>query len=416
MNSILNIASQLDPVFVHASPRSSSTYFFNILRRNELLMCFNESITDVFSYYRKGDIARLKAAQKWNVNHHFLQRDDFDEIIKAWDAVMHLHPPFPSFQEYLPPQGELPRSLHAYLIGLMQYARSQERKPVFCEIHSRGRAGALRSAFAGFHIAQYRDPLSQFGSFLRPLFEAGEWGFLTFPLMELGISGDHPLYQLVPDRWRAPVLPWPEDNRAKRWSSAVQYISMVAMPQSTTLEKAFRWHLFSWFLSNLAAICYSDLILDIDRVNDDSSYRQNFIDSLSSRCGLAIEFRDLSKFPRYYEFASFEIANTCEQVKSAMRHALVDGHLDNAVRTLGTRPPVFGAAPAAEVLFAKMDSSLAALAVSTDRRRISEADWQIVATKHRKIWFNAAVRAVAQRIYPFAAPLARAARRMSIRQ
>jgi hypothetical protein len=30
------------PIFVHASMRSGSTYFFNVLRRNSSLMCFNE--------------------------------------------------------------------------------------------------------------------------------------------------------------------------------------------------------------------------------------------------------------------------------------------------------------------------------------------------------------------------------------
>ena len=57
-----------DPIFVHASPRSGSTYFFNVLRRNGSLMCFNEAISDIFSYYGRREIARLKAAQKWNVN------------------------------------------------------------------------------------------------------------------------------------------------------------------------------------------------------------------------------------------------------------------------------------------------------------------------------------------------------------
>jgi hypothetical protein len=412
----MKIVGRLDPIFVHASPRSGSTYFFNVLRQNASLMCFNEAIIDTFSYYSKDDLVRLKSTQKWNVNHHFLDRDDLDEILAAWDAVANLYPLFPSFQDYLPAGGELPSALRVYLAGLMQYARSLGRRPVLCEIHSRGRVGALRRAFDGFHIAQYRDPLSQFGSFLRPLLEAGEWGFLTFPLMELGISGEHPLYQLVPKPWRVPMLPWPRENRAQRWSSAVQYISMVATPEANTLEKVFRWHLCSWFLSNLAAFCFSDAILDIDRVYDDSYYRQSFIADLSSRCGVAVVFRDLSKFPRYCEFASFDIANSCEQVISAMRDALLEGRLNNAIRTLGTQPPVIAAAAAAETLFAKINSSLAAMAASTDRHRISETDWQAITAKHRKIWFNAGVRAVAQRIYPFAAPLARAARRMGVHQ
>jgi hypothetical protein len=245
--------------------------------------------------------------------------------------------------------------------------------------------------------------------------EAGEWGFLTFPLLELGISGKHPLYGLVPERWRPPKLPWPNDNRAQRWSSAVQYISMVASLDSGTPEKALRWHLFAWFLSNLAALCYADLILDIDRAHDDHSYRQTFIDSLSSKCELSVDFRDITKFLRYYEFDSFDVAHVCDQVKSAIRDAQVDGRLDHAVRMLGTEPPIFAVAAAAETLFVKIDRSLAAMAASANRCRISAKDWKAVAAKHRKLWFSPAVRIVAQGLYPLAAPLARAARRTRIR-
>src|ERR1700730_6419377 len=36
--------SEFDPVFVHASARSGSTYVFGVLRRYQTLMCFNEAI------------------------------------------------------------------------------------------------------------------------------------------------------------------------------------------------------------------------------------------------------------------------------------------------------------------------------------------------------------------------------------
>jgi len=72
-------ALELDPVFVHASPRSGSTYFFSVLRRNESLVCFNEAIMDGkrdyerFKKPREREIFRAEA-QKLNLNHHFLGR------------------------------------------------------------------------------------------------------------------------------------------------------------------------------------------------------------------------------------------------------------------------------------------------------------------------------------------------------
>ena len=159
---------QFKPVFVHASPRSGSTYFFNVLRRNESLLCFNEAINNGFKGDQKGGKARYRlfdmprfSKQRVNLNHHFLDRADFEEFIDARDAVMHLFPKFQVFENYIPKQGLLQAELASYLSGLIDYIQAQQKRPVLCEIYSRGRAGALRHMFGGFHIAGYRDPLSQ---------------------------------------------------------------------------------------------------------------------------------------------------------------------------------------------------------------------------------------------------------------
>ena len=170
-----------DPIFVHASPRSGSTYFFNVLRRNHSLLCFNEAITDNarvanekdgIAAFRKSDAPRLNR-QRTNLNHGFLDRADFEGFVEARDVVLHFFPKHQKFRDYLPRNGILQSELATYLAALISYASDQNRRPVLCEIYSRGRAGALRNTFGGFHIAQYRDPLSQFGSFLRLAIEQG---------------------------------------------------------------------------------------------------------------------------------------------------------------------------------------------------------------------------------------------------
>lgn len=402
---------------MHASPRSGSTYFFQVLRRDESLMCFNESLSDAFGYWGKkgtAQFAQFKERRKLDLNHGFLERDDFFEIVEAWDAVMHLYPRAPSFQDYLPPNGVLPTPLRAYLTGLLDFARAHDKRPALCEIHSRGRAGALRGAFGGFHIAQYRDPLSQFGSFFRPLAEAGEWGFLVFPLKELGISGRHPLYSIVPKEWRVPVLAWPVNDHARRWATTAQYNAIVAAPQADTLEKLFRWHLFSWVLSNLAAVSYSDFTLDIDKAHDDTDYRQSVIDAILSGCGVAADFGDITKFSRYFEFESFDATALCDQVEAVVRTALQDGRLENAVHSLGMQPPTVPVARGAELLLTKIRESLSAMQASADRVHIGAADWRDIAEKRRMIWFNPLAREMARRVYPLTAPLVRAARRAGV--
>jgi hypothetical protein len=415
----MTATSGFDPVFVHASARSGSTYVFSVLRRNHALMCFNEAIID-----GKRDYAAFKdandrnsdhgGAQKWDVNHHFLDREDYAEFLDAWDEVMHLCPEFPEFEEYLPSGGVLRSELVAYLRGLMNYARSRKKRPVLCEINSRGRAGALRGAFGGYHIAQYRDPLSQFGSFVRPLIEGGAWGFLSHPVTELGVNSSHPLYGVVPGEWRVPNFPWRTETRARRWGSHARYLALTASIGSKNIERLFLWHMFSWFLNNLAALSYSDLGLDIDKAHNDAAYRASLVATVAAETGAAPDFSDISKFDRYYEFEAFDMAGVCDQVVSAARGALQDGRLEAGVRTLGIKPPVTTTEAAAELLLTKIREAQASMTSSAARRRISAAEWTELAVKNRKLWHQPAVRWMAEHLYPLAAPVGRIVRRVGI--
>jgi hypothetical protein len=415
----ITAVTKFDPIFVHASMRSGSTYFYNVLRRNRSLMCFNEAIMDQKREYarfkrKNPDAAYSNKGQKWDINHHFLDRDDYHEFVEAWDAATHLCPDYPELKDYLPPNGVLSVELSAYLSALVEYARSQGKRPVLCEVNSRGRAGALRSAFGGFHIAQFRDPLSQFGSLIRGLIDGGIWSFLATPAMELGASRAHPLYCLVPELCRVPNVPWRVKNRGQFWASNMEYFAAIASPRPQAIENAFRWHLYSWFLTNLAAISYSDLVLDIDKVHDDADYRTSIIGKLAREIGSSPDFTDLKKFGRYYEFESFDIASVCQQVAATVSDASGNGHLEDALATLGSQAPTIPAGVAVQLLLTKLRDSLAAMAKSPQRRRMSAEEWRAIAEKNRKIWFNPIIRRVAEHVYPFAAPVVWAARRAKL--
>ncbi len=411
--------SKFDPIFVHASARSGSTYVFSVLRRYHSFVCFNEAIMD-----GKRDYANFKRASEriasdgdskgWDVNHHFLDREDYEEFLDAWGEAMHLCPEFPVFEGYLPPNANLQPNLIAYLAGLVQFAQSRGKRPVLCEINSRGRAGALRDRFGGYHIAQYRNPLSQFGSFIRALEDGGTWGFLSHPVTELGVNRSHPLYQIVPEQWRAPAFPWCADTRARRWGSDARYIAFTASREPGSVEKLFRWHMFAWLLNNIVAVSYSNLALDIDKVHDDAGYREVISAALAAEFGATPDFSEISKFERYYAFESFDMAQVCDQVVSAVTVARDDGRLDAAVRSLGKHPPVMTAAKAADQLIGKISESLSSMAASARQRRVKAGDWTALAAKHRKLWHAPAARWIAERVYPLAAPAGRFARRAGL--
>jgi hypothetical protein len=407
------------PLFVHASPRSGSTYFFHVLRRNKSLMCFNEVLMD-----GKSDVTRsedssegadsaTKEALPWNVNHHFLDRPDDEEFIEAWDAIKHFYPPAPAYRDYLPLDGMLPGDVKAYFSGLNDYANSQGKRAAFCEINSRGRAGALGDAFGGFHAAQIRDPVSQFGSFYRPLEEAGEWGFLVHPLKELGISGHHPLYEIVPEEWRPPLLPWPATDHSRRWATAVEYTLLLSDQRPETMVKAFRWHMFAWLLGNFAAAAYSDFILDIDRAHDDAGYRADVMNAFAFATGIELDFSDITKFSRYYEFESLDVAAVASEVVTAVNDALTDGRLEKALSLLARSPLKNSTREVSTLFFAKIDDSLASFAASSDRRFISNENWARLTKQHALPWSlvrNRTLRESARVAYPFLAPVVRAVR------
>jgi hypothetical protein len=413
---------ELNPVFVHASARGGSTYFFNVLRRNESLMCFNEAIDDKrdlmwFREFRQRQIARSGKAREWDVNHLFLDRDDNEEFFEAWDSVKHSLPAVNlEMQDYFTLHGKLPDEILDYLATLMKFARSRARRPVLCEVSSRGRAGALRGIFGGFHIAQYRNPISQFGSYVRGLVEGRTWDFLVGPVVELNTSIEHPLISIVPEKWRPPFFPWRTGSRAQFWATRMRYHAAFASPRPEAVADLFRWHMFSWTLANLAAVSYSDLAVDIDKLHDDADYRASIGSAIAREIGGAsADFSDIRKFGRYFEFEAFDVTAVCDQVMSVIRSALADGRIEAGLRALAQQPPVLPAASAAELVLGKITDSMSDMAASRNRTRMSNEEWQDIAGKNRRIWFSPVLRQLGKMIHPLAFPLIRAARLRGVR-
>jgi hypothetical protein len=410
------MSDQLDrgPIFVHASHRSGSTYFFNVLRRMGPLLCFDEAIDDSYTHYNKRKFARRVAQGTRNWSHSFLKLSSRAEFVEAWEDVMDVYPRAPAFREYVPRDGVLSNELRAYITALIQYAAASGKRAAFCEIYSRGRAGALRHAFGGFHLAQYRDPLSQFGSSFRALQEFGAWTFMIIPSQELGPSGENPLYLLLPETWRVPVLPWPANSRAQRWASTEEYLAMILSSGPGAPEKVFRWHLLSWFVNNLAAIVHSDFVLDIDQAFDDAFYRKRVSEVVRSEIGVAPDFFDLTKFSRYYRFESVDAVRVCGEIVDFISTVQENGKLDAALTASSKGKPIMSSAVAVKILRAKMDRSLAEMASTNEIIHVTNRDWEDLVKNHRHIWANPQLRCAMRYMYPFALPLVETARMIGI--
>jgi len=155
-------------------------------------------------------------------------------------------------------------------------------------------------------------------------------------------------------------------------------------------------------------------VLDIDRIHDDAAHRPSVVDTLAAQCGVIADFSDLAKFFRYYEFEGLDVATVCGDVELALKNTLRDGRIEPAVRMLATQAPTVPVTAALELLLGKIRDSLNTMQTNDDRVYVSIEDWNAIAEKHRMIWFNLRIRGVAQRVYPLAAPIMRAARRAGI--
>ena len=231
---------------------------------------------------------------------------------------------FPAFNDYLPPKGVLSPELFTYRRPDELRGRRVAAGAVRDQL--RGRAGTLRSAFGRFHVAQYRDPLSQFGSFVRAW--STSWGF-GYPVQNWPPAAPsalspgarslaHPRFALADCEPRAVQAKTPAIMRKSRRGKTIEAVPLA--------------HVFR-VLNNLAAISYSDMTLDIDKAHDDTDYRASIIDKLAAdRHGPRP--RRHQKFDRYYEFRSFDVEAVCNQVVRRSEF-IDDGRLDAALRTSG---------------------------------------------------------------------------------
>jgi hypothetical protein len=219
----------------------------------------------------------------------------------------------------------------------------------------------------------------------------------------------------VPEEWRPPVLPWPAADHTRRWASELEYVLLLADGRPEKLQDAFRWHMFAWLLNNLAAAVYSDFVLDIDRAHDDAVYRIEVTKVFSSEAEMDVDFSDITKFSRYYQFESFDAAAVASQVISTVNGALADGRLEKALALLARSPVKIPARESAQLLFAKIENSVASFETSPNRRLVTNEDWAQLVTKHAMPWSlarNRTLREIARVVYPFLAPVARAVRRI----
>lgn len=246
-------------IFLHSLWRSSSTYIASKFRSPEHnTYWYYEPYNAVLSKISK-ERAQSYDHTSWNSGHTPLDQAYFYEyipLLKAGGGVKGYHRDFAD-KGYFPNTATLPDAEREYLNYLQDYAGLQGKIPVFAFCRSLGRVGHLRGLLEGVHITQYRNPHNVLASCYKT--KAYRQVIATIKATPPN-SLPHLLGFLCSNNAKSgEENPWPP----------VLSDSLDSMFSREFLSLFFEFYI----ISNVSAIFYSDIFLDVDRLASDQEYR-----------------------------------------------------------------------------------------------------------------------------------------------
>lgn len=276
------------PIFLHASWRTSSTWFFLKFRRLDSTLCFYEPFN-----HEIGELTRENIAQKgfssWSSGHppsepYFLE---FLPLLRRGGGVRLFGRELAD--EWFIPEGGLGGRLRPqevrYLSLLVRHAAHCEKTPVFGFTRSLGRIGALKRQFPGRHIFLYRNLWSQWASYLNQRRNGNEYFIATILNILLG-AGD-PFFASVINDYLLRTI---EEGQRRPLSPAGLAGMLAATLGEAELFGLFMaMHVYLYGFAQTTA----DLSIDVTRLARDGKYRAASRRQVSELTALPIDFGDI---------------------------------------------------------------------------------------------------------------------------
>ena len=288
-------------VFIHAAPRTSSTWFWSRFREHSSTLCYYEPFNSVLA-----EITPETAS-------------DFDRT--SW--LSRHSPTEPYYREYLPllrqaggvelfdrsmicerfPLGGLRGSLRPnekdYLSLLVRHAKEAGKIPVFKEIYSLARCWATKQAIGGFHILLHRNLWQQWTSYLSYM-RIGHLG-LYLNVVDTVYRGGDPYFLYLVERGLERAAEW-EASGHPAAPTAERQLPADFRPEDEArlrrLESLPEPHAFALFMGlyvylSLHAQISTDLTVDVTRMARDDGYRRDIERAIERHTGLSISLADV---------------------------------------------------------------------------------------------------------------------------
>jgi len=288
-----------DAIFLHSSWRAASTYVWAKFRQRTDAYCYFEPLNE---HLFTATAEVIDGFRPWAFANHPALDAPYLEEYRPLIAPRAGIPGFPAhltFGRYCAASDDSLPELEAYLADLATLARRLGRRPVYGFVRTDMRVGWFRARMPGTHIFIRREPRRQFLSMLRQAVQGNPY-FLQRGLVILRHNMEAPAF--------APLL------------SALEFPAVALPPllDSSGLREAFRGNLvdetvlrrlyfifyFMWLLARQVGEPQCPLVIDIDCLSLDDSYRRGIENRLGDLVGTAISFADC-RVERYDENLSW---------------------------------------------------------------------------------------------------------------
>lgn len=321
-------------VFIHAAPRTSSTWFWSKFRALPSTLCYYEPFNDKLVWLTP-DRANTIAHDSWDSRHAPTEPyyREYRPLIQKTNGV-ELFDPAMAFQWFIPEgglRGELRPREKDYLSLLIRHADKVGKIPVFGGWRSLGRAWAIKQAFGGLNIFQYRNLWQQWLSMV----SYKRRGSLTFyvSVVDTICRDGEPYFSYLVDRGlkhaadprtgkdpTASPLTWTRSYpNPSRDEAKVRQLELL--PEHHTFALFMGLHIYLYLHAQISA----DVAADVTRMARDSRYRSDIERAIKRQTGLTVSFADS---------ADVEPLNDVEVDKAAIDWDEIREHARVAVQML----------------------------------------------------------------------------------
>jgi len=318
------VCTVAQPIFIHSSWRTSSTWFWQSFRRLPATICFYEPFHEWLATITRQQ-AVGEGPRSWNSGHpagdpYFLE---YVPLLRKSGGVR-IYRTSMAYEWYVPPGGlhdELRPVEAKYLSLLLRYAARYGRIPVLGFTRSLGRLSAIKKQFGGFDIFLHRNLWSQWTSYLSQK-EAGNDFFYKTLLLITKQKQDWFLcfiHNYYANRAIEHYLGKPEAKETELSKDNFDIKLLAFLPDHDVFGMFMAVHIYLYLHARQRA----DMMVDVTRMAADRAYRRDVEQEVLLRTNLPIGLGDVEDVPQS-NFLDISAINWQE----------INAHAELAVRAL----------------------------------------------------------------------------------